>query len=233
MIKTSIELINDALKSQNRIDYRSTCAFLYKIIYDETKKYPIYDQPVIYIISGGVAAGKSTLCYNFLKYFSNVDIPFLGNDTIYEMLFKGKNDFDTDYNNARQFVDNALDKLINKGISFIWETVFSKDKKVEVLKKLKENNYKIVCLFVGVEIDTSIARSKNREESGGNIVKEDFIIDRYHKVNNYFSIIRPYFDELYLFSNEKDLHLLYAKDSHRVFENKNMPKWAKELLNYD
>ena len=162
-----------------------------------------------------------------------MDIPFLGNDTIYEMLFKGKNDFDTDYNNARQFVDNALDKLINKGISFIWETVFSKDKKVEVLKKLKENNYKIVCLFVGVEIDTSIARSKNREESGGNIVKEDFIIDRYHKVNNYFLIIKPYFDELYLFSNEKDLHLLYAKDSHRVFENKNMPKWAKELLNYD
>lgn len=230
MMNTSIDLIKDVLDKQVRVDYRANKEFLHEIVFSKNKTYPQSPSPIVYIISGGIASGKSTLCYNFLKYLNDVDLPFIGNDTIFELYFEGRTTFDRDYDEAREYVDKLINELIDNHISFAWETVFSKDKKVEVLNRLKANGYRIVCLFVGVNLETSIERSKTREGMGGNIVKPSFIEDRFNKINDYMKIIRQHFDEFYLFSNEHKLKLLYGKDTSSTFVAETLPNWAERLL---
>ncbi len=234
MIKTSLEIISDVVKNQTSADYLTTKKFLHAIVYNPNKVYPSDKHPVVYIISGGISAGKSTLSYNFLKHFQKVDLPFLGNDTIHEVYFENQGEiFDFNYNKARDFTDNAIALLIKNHSSFIWETVFSKDKKIDALKSLKDNNYKIVVLHVGTELETALRRNKIREQLDGNIVENDFIKDRYEKVIRYFPTVMSFADETYIFSNEERLELLLAKNDKENYRTQNMPTWATRLIDYE
>ena len=234
MIKTSLEIISDVIKKQTKADYLTTKKFLHAIVYKPNKTYPSDKHPVVYIISGGISAGKSTLSYNFLKHYEKVELPFLGNDTIHEVYFENQSeDFDSNYNKAREFTDNAIALLIKNHSSFIWETVFSKDKKIEALRFLKENGYRIVILHVGTELETALQRNKIREQLDGNKVEDNFIEDRYEKVIRYFPLVMPFANEVYIFSNEEKLELLYVKNDKENYKTQNMPNWAMRLVNYE
>lgn len=234
MMQTSIEIIKDIINEQTSADYVTAKNFLHSLVYKSNRTYPKDNQPVVYIISGGISAGKSTLSYNFLKHYQNVELPFLGNDTVHEVYFKNHNsDFEVNYNKAREFVDNAINLLISNHSSFIWETVFSKDKKIDVLKSLKENGYRIILLFVGTELLTALARNKIREQLDGNIVDDEFIKDRYEKVLRYYPLVSAFVNEIYLFSNEDKLELVFAKDEKTKYQIQNIPFWAKRLVNYE
>ena len=186
----------------------------------------------IYLISGSIAAGKSTIAYNFVNYFKMTDLPFVSTDVYYKVFFeKLDGDFDTKYNMARKFTDKTLDRYINEGQSFIWETVLSKNKKQIFLKKCVALGYRIICIFVGAPLDYTIKRSIKRTSEGDHSVDLEFLKDRYNKSLDALIWLKDLVDVLSIIDNSTNPKLIYYRDSiNTYYSNANLPDWVKEVI---
>ena len=228
----NLKTIDTILKNQIVLDYEDNLSFLKTICYQKQKEYNDKSK-TIFIISGGIAAGKSTLCYNVVKTIGLYNLPFVGTDVFYERYFKNLSSFEEDYNKARKFTDDVLNELVKEGTSFVWETVFSKEKKMQMLSSIEDAGYKIIVFYVGVDLDIAIERSNRREEKGGNDVDEMFIKDRFHKSNQSLRHLSQLPFDLYVFDNKKELGLVYAHNGSEYYLSNSLPAWAKEVFNDD
>lgn len=189
------------------------------------------ENKTIYIITGGIASGKSTLSYNFINYFNIAELPFVSTDVYYNVFFKNNDKFEEYYNKTRQFTDERLDLYLSKGESFVWETVLSKEKKRNFLEKCKKEGYKLICFFVGVDnIEEVIRRSVNREKEGNHYVPREFIIDRYEKSLESLKWLPSVVDTLAVFDNTEMLKLLIYKSEEENYFSENLPKWLESVV---
>ena len=186
----------------------------------------------VYIITGGIASGKSTLSYSFLRHFlPDASMPFVSTDVYYSTFFDKGGDFDTQYNRARLFTDRIADRYLEEGVSFVWETVVSKEKKRIYINRLKAAGYRIVCLFVGLEsAETAISRSAKRERDGCHAVAADFIRDRYRKSLDALRWLSGVSDVLAVFDNTERMKLVYYRSETERYSQDNPPGWVRDTL---
>lgn len=120
--------------------------------------------------------------------------------------------------------------LIEKELSYSFETVMSHPSKLAELRQAKANGYKTYLYFVCLEKPSiNVTRVKNRVREGGHHVPTDKIIQRYERtLENLYEAIRIV-DKSYIFDNSGDLMVLLAEfiDGQltiRVSEE-DIPKW--------
>lgn len=185
----------------------------------------------VYLITGSIAAGKSSLAYLVVKHFNLSMLPFVSTDNYYRKYFYSPTFLEGNYEKARKYTDMMIDEFISRGISFVWETVFSKEKKKKVIQNLKDAGYKIICFFVGVSfVEDTVKRSNNRAKEGEHFVEAGFILDRYNKSLMNMSWLIKNVDTVAVIDNTTSFRLLYFKNQTQKFYSDNLPDWFNKSL---
>jgi len=130
--------------------------------------------PQLVLLAGPNGAGKSTFYDVFL---SNSPLPFLNAD-----LFAAETGVDS--LEAARILDATRDRMIEDGLGFITETVFSDPfgHKVDMLRKAANAGYEVTLIYIGVaSADLSSHRVDQRIARGGHDVPRDRIASRFKR----------------------------------------------------
>ncbi len=150
-------------------------------------------QKVLYILGGPNASGKTRL---FNALFSDQKLPFLNQDII--AAENHISDLD-----AGKILLTQMDEMFRNGKSFIYESTLSGRSVTSYIKKAKENDYKVMILYIFVkDPGTSIARAQSRVLEGGHGVPYGDLTQRYVKSrNNFWNLYKDMADDWIMFFN--------------------------------
>ena len=192
-----------------------------------------HDDKRIVIINGGVAAGKSTVAYNFFKQIIGNELFYLSNDSVYYKMFNHISPFDEGYDMARDFTNRKLDEIAQAGKSFVWETVLSKEHKRRFIERCLTLGYKFTNVYVYVDdVEKTYERSKMRVEQGSHSVALSFIQDRFDKSRKSLEWLVPISETNIVINNtEKQPKLEWYKSPTEQLRSKDCPRWVTELYN--
>ena len=133
-------------------------------------------RPTLFLIAGPNGAGKTTFYETVLK--GRVAAPFINADIIQRDELKDRS-MEASYT-ASALAAERRDSHIANGESFITETVFSHNSKLELLKRARAAGFRTVVFHLDiVSDDLAVARVKARISEGGHPVPEDKIRQRY------------------------------------------------------
>ncbi len=124
------------------------------------------------LLAGPNGAGKSTF---YEAHLSATGLPFLNSDVVAREL--GVTDYE-----ASRALDEIRELYIERGISFISETVFSDPvgAKVAMLRRGMEAGFNVKLIYIGIESPAlAQARVNHRVGNGGHPVPPDKILARY------------------------------------------------------
>ncbi|CAN5692676.1 zeta toxin family protein [soil metagenome] len=92
--------------------------------------------------------------------------------------------------------------LINRGIKFTTETVFSHPSKLQLKKEATAKRFKTYLYFICTESpELNIQRVKSRTNKGGHSVPDQKIIEQYNKSLEVLRASIPLFDRVFIFDN--------------------------------
>lgn len=180
----------------------------------------------IYLITGGIATGKSIFAYNLIRFFNLENLPYVSSDTFYYKYFCTNGNFSDNYNCAREYTDKILSHYSKEYYSFIWETVLSKRKKETYLKNCKKNGYKLYVLFIGIDSpEAAYNRANLRKLEGYHEIQLEFIKDRYNKSINSLNWLWEISDMLAVIDNTSLPKLIYYFGSDGIYKCSDIPHW--------
>jgi predicted ABC-type ATPase len=166
----------------------------------------------LYIIAGCNGAGKTTASYTILpeildcKEFVNAD-----------EIAKGISPFQPDKAGieAGRYLLIRINKLVENGENFAFETTLSTKSYVQFIAKAKRLGYQVTCLFFWLKSEElAISRVKTRIEEGGHAIPEDVIRRRYTRgLKNFFNLFLPKFDNWLLVNNSGPNYEIVADGS--------------------
>ena len=166
----------------------------------------------LYIIAGCNGAGKTTASYTILpeildcKEFVNAD-----------EIAKGISPFQPDKAGieAGRYLLIRINKLVENGENFAFETTLSTKSYVQFIAKAKRLGYQVTCLFFWLKSEElAISRVKTRIEEGGHAIPEDVIRRRYTRgLKNFFNLFLPKFDNWLLVNNSGPNYEIIADGS--------------------
>jgi predicted ABC-type ATPase len=154
---------------------------------------------VLVILAGPNGAGKSTFVGQFLQ---PLEITLVNPDALARALFPDAPPVAA-YEAARA-ADLVRADLIERGLSFCMETVFSDPEgaKVEFLREAQNRGYKVLLIFIGVESSAvSVGRVFERTQEGGHDVPADKIHSRFSRTFANLGKALEFVDEAFLFDN--------------------------------
>lgn len=115
---------------------------------------------------------------------------------------------------AQILADYLRKKLLMKGEKFSFETVFSHDSKIDIIKKAKEEGYKVYLYFVSTEgYEINVYRVKVvRVGKDGHDVEEEKIISRYFRSMDLMYEAAQFCHQAYFFDNSTNgkPHTMFA-----------------------
>lgn len=127
-------------------------------------------KPMILVFAGPNGSGKSTIT----QYFDKVGT-YTNADEIVAATGMSNEE-------AAVFADKKRYEAIEAKEDFTFETVLSSHYKLDILRKAKESDYFIKCIFVLTNDPMiNVSRVETRVASGGHNVDKDKIISRYYK----------------------------------------------------
>lgn len=153
---------------------------------------------VMILFVGANGSGKSTLVANLVKN-TNFKFRYLNAD-----IFQVQNDLDAYASMITTM--NIVKNTILCGESFAYETVFSHESKLDLVKLAKENGYKIITVYLTTKnVNINLSRVEKRVIQGGHDVDKDKIIERYKRTAKNVEKLELLSDEFYEFDNSKDV----------------------------
>ncbi|MCT4603594.1 MAG: hypothetical protein N4A59_11935 [Marinifilum sp.] len=127
---------------------------------------------------------------------------------------------------AQILADYLRKKLLEKDEKFSFETVFSHQSKIDIIKQAKEKGYKVYLYFVSTEHpDINVYRVKVvRVGKNGHDVDENKIRERYKRSMDFMYEAAQYSYQAYFFDNSMDgnKHNLFA---HFKMDKNGIKKW--------
>ncbi len=119
--------------------------------------------------------------------------------------------------------------LLEKGESFIMETVFSHKSKLDLMKKAKALGYHVYFYFVSTDApEVNVNRVKIRVKNGGHDVPEEKIISRYYKSLEILNEAIKLSYRSYLWDNSNTNAELFAEihsGEGKIRKNIPIPNW--------
>ncbi len=131
-------------------------------------------KPQLVVIAGPNGAGKSTFYQAFL---ARMDLPYLNADNV-------EAETGLDSIEAARLLDTMRAQLIDDGMGFITETVFSDPygSKLDMIRSAVEAGYDVVLVYIGLmSPELSERRVDQRIAKGGHDVPRDRLASRYER----------------------------------------------------
>lgn len=184
--------------------------------------------PVLHVIAGPNGAGKSTLYERVLGPATKLQ--FINADVIAAELWPedpAASAYEAASNAARQ-----RKALLDARASFITETVFSHDSKVQLVRSAVSAGYLVALHIVIVPEELAVARVLNRVDVGGHHVPEEKIRQRYARLWDLVAETVPIVETAVVYDNSRAARPLQvvATFERGVASSTVWPPWTPEPL---
>lgn len=184
----------------------------------------------VFIIGGPNGAGKSTFVEYYLPNYIKVT-NFINADHIAKGL--SPLDYSSQSIRAGKIMLQLIDENIEKGVSFGFETTLAGQKWLELIKKLKTNEYMIYLFFLDIDNEElSVNRVAKRVELGGHDIPEKTIRRRFKRAKtNFWNKYKQVADKWYFFNNSNfnSPEIIAQKENQEDIFNK---KYLDCFLNF-
>ena len=184
----------------------------------------------LWLLVGGNGAGKSTFFELFLRPRG---LAFVNADRIARLIEpQGREDVSYE---AAVLAERMRADLLDRGLSFCFETVFSHPSKIDFVARAKAMGYEVVLVLVHLDDPSlNVARVSQRVGEGGHDVPEDKVRSRIPRTLDNVAKAIALADEVHLVDNssfdDPFRRLACVRTGEvRVFESP-LPAWAGELL---
>lgn len=184
----------------------------------------------LWVLAGGNGAGKSTFYRQFL---APREIKLVNADLIAQIIAPERPE-SVGYEAAGVAVI-IRERLLEEGVSFCFETVFSHPSKIDFIAEAKGLGYTVV--LVCIHLDTpglNEARVSQRVSEGGHNVPIEKIHSRLPRTLKYIAAALPLADEARILDNSlrDDPFRLIAivKKGRRKWACDPLPDWAEQMM---
>lgn len=185
-------------------------------------------KPQLVVLAGPNGAGKSTFYKAFL---AARPLPFLNADVTAANAH-------LDSLEAARILDSTRAKLIEDGLGFITETVFSDPygAKLDMLRAAVEQGYDVTLVYIGLtSARLSALRVDQRVARGGHDVPRDRIASRYTRSLSNLKTATAFVPTVKLYDNSSAdkpfTHIATFHDGALTFRMKGrMPAWTRGIV---
>jgi predicted ABC-type ATPase len=106
---------------------------------------------------------------------------------------------------AQKETERQIEKMISSGESFAWETVFSHESRLEIMRSAKVAGYRIHLNYITTKHpDINVRRVHDRFLRGGHDVPEEKIRGRYRRSVSFLPEMILAADEVLIYDNSYD-----------------------------
>lgn len=185
--------------------------------------------PVLHLLVGPNGAGKSTLYEKVIGPTTHLE--FVNADVIAAHRWPHDPEGQS-YAAADVAARRRLD-LIEQRVSFVAETVFSHESKLELVHEASASGYLISLHVVMVPEALAVARVANRVDLGGHTVPEDKIRGRYGRLWPLVATAIRRVDRAAVYDNSRaaqPFRLVARFDHGAPIEGPDWPAWAPSAL---
>jgi predicted ABC-type ATPase len=181
------------------------------------------------LVVGPNGAGKSTFVALTLAPLLSRSV-FVNADEIAKQRWPGDPAAHA-YDAARIAADTRA-KLIQAGVSFIAETVFSHPSKLDLIRSAREAGYVIALHVVLIPEDLAVERVNRRVRHGGHDVPEDKIRERYRRLWSLVASAIEIVDTATVYdgSRQEGPRIVAQLTGGTVIGAPTWPTWASEEL---
>lgn len=184
----------------------------------------------LWLLAGGNGAGKSTFYRLFL---APRGIKLVNADLIAKEI-DPENPEAVSYQ-AAHWVARIREDLLDQGLSFCFETVFSHPSKIDFLAQAKARGYEIILIYIHLEIlELNEARVYQRVAEGGHAVPVDKIHARIPRTMKHIAAALPLVDEARLLDNSSKAkpyrQVARVRRGRRMSVIDPLPPWAEVIL---
>jgi len=192
-------------------------------------------RPVLCVVAGPNGSGKTSTTEKLLANQWTADSVYINPDNIAKEKFGDWNSEEAILKAAKESTRLRYECLENKR-SFVFETVFSSQEKLEFLRKAHEVGFFIRFFYVCTENpEINVLRIAQRYLNGGHEVPISKIFSRYYKSLILSAQAIQFVDRAYVYDNSRDNELpqlLYRTSNGNIYKKytDNIPDWAMSLM---
>ena len=193
-------------------------------------------KPVLIVIAGPNGSGKTSVTSQILEHKWIEDSVYINPDIIAQEMFGDWNSLDA-IRQSIGYCEELREKCLKEKKSLIFETVLSREDKVDYIVRAKEAGFFVRLFFVCTESPTiNASRIAQRVMEGGHDVPISKVISRYKSSILNCCIASKVVDRTYIYDNSIDNKM--AKILFRLTNGKlgkqymnKIPQWALPIYN--
>ena len=187
-------------------------------------------RPVLCVVAGPNGPGKTSTTEKLLANEWTADSLYINPDNIAQEEFGDWNSRDAVLKAAQKATQLRYDCLENRR-SFVFETVFSSQEKLDFLLKAKEMGFFIRFFYVCTENpEINILRITQRYLNGGHEVPISKVISRYYKSLALAAQAISFVDRAYIYDNSRNNEL--PRLQYRTSNGILCKKYVDEIANW-
>ena len=188
------------------------------------------ERPQLWILVGGNGAGKST--YHRLS-LEPLGLPFVNADLLARIVFAEAPEAHS--YEAAQLAERQRYQLLEQGVSFCFETVYSHPSKIDFIAHAKALGYQVIMVLIHLEsTDLNQARIAGRVSEGGHNVPVDKVISRIPRLLDQVRASIPLVDVLRTYDNSSAddpfAPVFTITNGSLRLHREPLPAWAAALL---
>ena len=187
-------------------------------------------RPVLCVVAGPNGSGKTSTTEKLLANEWTADSLYINPDNIAQEEFGDWNSQDAVLKAAQKATQLRYDCLENRR-SFVFETVFSSQEKLDFLLKAKEMGFFIRFFYVCTENpEINILRITQRYLNGGHEAPISKVISRYYKSLALAAQAISFVDRAYIYDNSRNNEL--PRLQYRTSNGILCKKYVDEIANW-
>src|SRR5262245_55637569 len=188
--------------------------------------------PTLHLVAGVNGAGKTTFYYRVLKEWTP-GAEFVNADEIARARWPGSEEAHAA--EVAGLAERRRDELLEAGLSFVAETVFSHPSKLDLIEKAKSRGFRVILYHVGVSSEElARARVDTRVEMGGHSVPPERIADRYERTQRLIPRAAEIAERCLVFDNSGNAgtttltHVMTIVDGRIMTLAEDVPAWVED-----
>lgn len=191
--------------------------------------------PELIVIAGPNGSGKTSITQKFLHHEWSDGTTYINPDQVAKDIFGDWNSNEAVLK-AANYCAELREKCLAEKRSFVFETVFSAQDKIDFLFRAKQSGFFIRLFFIATNHPTiNASRIAKRVMEGGHDVPINKIISRYKKSLVNCIYVKNLVDRLYVYDNSEDdvdARPLFRLSGGRLAKRytDQIPVWAQQIL---
>lgn len=192
-------------------------------------------KPELIIIAGPNGSGKTSITQKFLHHEWAEGTTYINPDEIAKDMFGDWNNSEAILK-AANYCSELREQCLKEKKSFVFETVFSAQDKIDFVIRAKKAGFFIRIFFISTSNPTiNASRIAKRVMEGGHDVPISKIISRYNKSIQNCKTVSSIVDRLYVYDNsidDADARPLFRLSNGEIAKQyiTNIPEWALFII---